>query len=203
MLRLQRIFKNYAETGSFNEQVNLYGFVDSQVFLTKTGDLGVVLEVHGVDYECLDGNTLDGLTKRLESALKLFDDSYRIYQYLFKRNNETIPYKLYGKPVVDTAIENRLAYSAGKADSVFSLSIYYVILFEGFRYTRTLGSTLLEFPKHHRQASATNDKRNGSGEPSGFTGFPLRAGSTRACLLEDQRQTPPRKGHSWSQIHSS
>ena len=94
MFRLQRIFKNYAETGSFNEQVNLYGFVDSHVFLTKTGDLGVVLEVRGVDYECLDGNTLDGLTKRLESAFKLFDDNYRIYQYLFKRNNETIPYKL-------------------------------------------------------------------------------------------------------------
>jgi type IV secretion system protein VirB4 len=152
MLRLRRIFKNYDETGSFNEQVNLYGFVDSHIFLTKTGDLGVVLEVHGVDYECLDGNTLDGLTKRLESALKLFDDNYRIYQYLFKRNNETIPYKLYGKPIVDTAINNRLAYFAGKADSLFSLSIYYVVLFEGFRYTRTLGSTLLEFPKHPTKA---------------------------------------------------
>jgi type IV secretion system protein VirB4 len=152
MLRLQRIFKNYAETGSFNEQVNLYGFVDSHVFLTKTGDLGVVLEVHGVDYECLDRNTLDGLTKRLESALKLFDDNYRIYQYLFKRNNETIPFKLYGKPIVDTVINNRLAHFAGKADSLFSLSIYYVILFEGFRYTRTLGSTLFEFPKHPTKA---------------------------------------------------
>jgi hypothetical protein len=63
MFRLQRIFKNYAETGSFNELVNLYGFVGSHVFLTKTGDLGVVLEVRGVDYECLDGNTLDGLTR--------------------------------------------------------------------------------------------------------------------------------------------
>jgi hypothetical protein len=26
----------------------------------------------------------------LESALKLFDEHYRVYQYLFKRNNETI-----------------------------------------------------------------------------------------------------------------
>ena len=74
MLKLQRIFKNYQETGSFNEQVNLYGFIDSNVFLTKTGDMGVVLEVHGVDYECLDSHALDGFTKRLESALKVFDD---------------------------------------------------------------------------------------------------------------------------------
>lgn len=154
MLRLQRIFKNYAETGSFNEQVNLYGFIDSHVFLTKTGDLGVILEVRGVDYECLDGNALDGFTKRLESALKVFDDKYRIYQYLFKRNNETIPYKLYGKPIVDTAIKNRVAYFAGKSETLFSLSIYFVILFEGFRYTRTLGSTIAEFPKHPSKALA-------------------------------------------------
>ena len=115
------------------------------MFLTKTGDLGVILEVRGVDYECLDENTLDGLTKRLESALKLFDDNYRIYQYLFKRNNETIPYKLYGNPVVDTAIKNRIRFFAAKSDTVFSLSICYVILFEGFRYTRTLGSTRSRF----------------------------------------------------------
>ncbi len=70
MLRLQRIFKNYTETGSLNEQINLYGFLDEQVFLTKTGDLGVVLEVYGVDYECLDTASVDNLTKRLESALK-------------------------------------------------------------------------------------------------------------------------------------
>jgi len=155
MFRLQRIFKNYQETGSFNEQVNLFGFIESGVFLTKTGDLGVVLEVRGVDFECLDGDALDGLTKRLESAFKLFDENYRIYQYLFKRNNETIPFKLYGNAVVDTAIKNRLAYFASKADTLFSLSIYYVVLFEGFRYTRTLGSTLSQI--HKRPVKAFRD----------------------------------------------
>ncbi len=157
MLKLRRIFKNYEETGSFNEQVNLFGFIESGVFLTKTGDLGVVLQVRGVDFECLDGDTLDGLTKRLESAFKLFDDNYRIYQYLFKRNNESIPFRLYGNAVVDTAIKNRLAYFASKAETLFSLSIYYVVLFEGFRYTRTLGGTLAELPK--RPAKALGDLR--------------------------------------------
>lgn len=146
MLRLKRIFKNYEETGSFNELVNLYGFVDEHVFLTKTGDLGVILEVRGVDYECLDGATIDGLTKRLESALKLFDERYRVYQYLFKRNNETIPYKLYGSPVVDAAIKSRIAYLESKADTLFSLSIYYVVLYEGFRPSRRLSNILQEFP---------------------------------------------------------
>jgi len=130
MLRLKRIFKNYQETGAFNELVNLYGFIDHSVFLTKTGALGVILEVRGVDYECLDQAALDQLTKRLESALKLFDANYRVYQYLFKRNNETIPYTLHANPVVSTAIRNRIVYLQNRAENLFSLSIYFVVLCE-------------------------------------------------------------------------
>src|SRR5580700_2055283 len=142
MLRLSRIFKNYNETGSLNEQINLYGFIGPHVFLTKTGEVGVILEVRGVDYECLDAASIDGFTKRFESALKLFDESYRVYQYLFKRNNETIPYKLYDNPIVDAAIKNRIAYLGGKADTLFSLLVYYVILFQGFQTSEKLGNAL-------------------------------------------------------------
>src|SRR5271169_526904 len=154
MLRLSRIFKNYNETGSLSEQINLYGFVGPHVFLTKTGEVGVILEVRGVDYECLDGASLDGFTKRLESALKLFDENYRVYQYLFKRNNENIPYKLYANPIVDTAIKNRIAYLASKADTLFSLSVYYVVLYHGFQTSAKLGSALAEFPKNPKKAVA-------------------------------------------------
>ena len=148
MFNLRRLFKNYKETGSFNEQIGPQGFIDEHLFITKTGDLGAVLEVRGVDFECLDGDSVDGLTKRLESALKLFDEKFRVYQYIFRVNNQAIPHKLYGNPVVDTAISNRIAYLASKSDKLFSLSIYYVVWFEGFRYQRRMGSILLELPKH-------------------------------------------------------
>src|ERR1700676_3086548 len=154
MLRLSRIFKNYNETGSLSEQVNLYGFVGPNIFLTKTGEVGVILEVRGVDYECLETDSLGGFTKRLESALKLFDENYRVYQYLFKRNNETIPYKLYGNPIVDTAIRNRIAYLGSKADTLFSLSVYYVVLYQGFQTVHKLGTALAEFPKNPKKAVA-------------------------------------------------
>ena len=152
MLRLSRVFKNYEETGSLGGQINLYGFIGPSVFLTKSGEVGVILEVRGVDYECLDGSVIDGLTKRLESALKLFDENYRVYQYLFKQNNERIPYKLYGDPIVDTAVKNRIAYLASKADTLFSLSVYYVVLFKGFETTAKLTGALTEFPKNPRKA---------------------------------------------------
>jgi type IV secretion system protein TrbE len=152
MFRLSRIFKNYNETGSLSAQINLYGFIGPHAFLTKTGDVGLILEVQGVDYECLDDTTIDGLTKRLESALKLFDENCRVYQYLFKRNNETIPFKTYGNPVVDAAIRSRIAYLASKADSLFSLSVYYVVLYQGFQKPERLAGTFAMLRKDPRRA---------------------------------------------------
>jgi type IV secretion/conjugal transfer VirB4 family ATPase len=154
MFRLSRIFENYSQTGSLSEQINLYGFIGPQVFLTKTGDVGLILEVRGVDYECLDDASIDALTKRLESSLRLFDENCRVYQYLFKRNNETIPYKLYANPVVDAAIKNRIAYLASKADTLFSLSVYFILLYRGLEASHRLASALAELPKNPKKAFA-------------------------------------------------
>ena len=152
MFRLSRIFKNYTETGSLSAQINLYGFIGPHTFLTKTGEVGLILEVRGVDYECLDDTAIDGLTKRLESALKLFDENCRVYQYLFKRNNETIPFTTYGNPVVDAAIRSRIAYLANKADSLFSLSLYYVVLYRGFQAPDKLAGAFAMFRKNPKRA---------------------------------------------------
>src|SRR5258708_8685964 len=127
MLSLKRIFKNYEETGSLNERVNLYGFIGPEVFLTKTGEVGLILEVRGVDYECLDGTTTDALTKRLEAALKLFGDDYRVYQYLFKRNNETIPSKLSGNPLVAPPTHNPIPSPATPAHTFSSLPTHHLL----------------------------------------------------------------------------
>jgi type IV secretion system protein TrbE len=148
MLNLRRIFKNYEEVGSLNAMVNLFGFLGPQVFLTKSGDIGVVLEMRGVDYECLEASAVDMLTKRLESALRLFDENYRLYQFLFKRNRQAIPHSFCGKPVVDAAIRDRVGYFEEKAGSLFSLSTYIVVLCPALSAGRSLAGTLLEFPNN-------------------------------------------------------
>jgi hypothetical protein len=152
VFRLDRIDKTWREAGSFNEQVNLFGFIGDQAFLTKSGDVGVALEVRGVDYECLESAAIDNLTKRLESAFRIFDEKCRVYQYLFKANGERIPYRTYGIPVVDTAIKNRIAFLTDKAESLYALRIYFVILFEGFRYKQALVSTLAKLGSEPREA---------------------------------------------------
>jgi type IV secretion/conjugal transfer VirB4 family ATPase len=154
MLNLKRIFKTYEETGSLNAMVNLFGFIGPQVFLTKSGDAGIVLELQGVDYECLDASAIDAFTKRLESALRLFDENYRVYQLLFKRNRQTIPHTFCGKPVVDTAIRNRVAYFAAKSDNLFSLSVYVAVLCPAISARRSLATSLLDFRKNPRGSIA-------------------------------------------------
>src|SRR4029077_16735832 len=130
MFRLAHALKHSREAGSLNERINLFGFIDEHTFLTKSGDVGVTLAVRGVDYECLDANGLDTFTKPLESAFKTLDDRCRIYQYLFKRNAPKIPHQRYPNLVVSAAIENRVSYVAKKAETLYSLTIFYVVLLE-------------------------------------------------------------------------
>ena len=54
MLRLDKVIKPWKESAALNDHINLYGFWNETAFLTKSGDLGMVLSVPGVDYESLD-----------------------------------------------------------------------------------------------------------------------------------------------------
>jgi len=104
MLRLDKIIKPWSEAGSLNANINLYGFWDETTFLTKSGDLGMVLKVAGVDFESLDQAGQEFAVRRLEAALKSFGPGFHIYQYLFKTNRPEIPFARYGEPLIDAAI---------------------------------------------------------------------------------------------------
>lgn len=152
MFKLDRITKDYREAAALCSQVNLFGFVDDEIFLTKSGDVGVVLAIEGVDYECLDTNTIDNLTRRLSAAFRIFDEKCRVYQYLFKRNRESIPFRTYQNPIVNAAIENRIEYLKAKSDSLYSFQICYVVLYEGFRYHPSVLKTLADLPSRPTEA---------------------------------------------------
>ena len=65
MFRLDRALEAYRRAGSLNNRINLFGFIDDFVFLSKSGDVGVILAVNGVDYESLAAAEIDNCTKRL------------------------------------------------------------------------------------------------------------------------------------------
>ena len=103
MLRLDKVIKPWKESAALNDHINLYGFWNETAFLTKSGDLGMVLSVSGVDYESLDRSEQEYAVKRLEAGLKAFGPAFHVYQYLFKSNRPDIPFATYDDPIVEAA----------------------------------------------------------------------------------------------------
>src|SRR5579864_4529005 len=107
MTRVSEIVKDYQRAGAMHSLVNLHGVLDDVVFLTKGGDLGVVLALGGVDYECLDAGQREAVTKRFEVALRLWDEHTRLYQYVLKRNHIALPDASHPHPAVNTLLQRR------------------------------------------------------------------------------------------------
>jgi hypothetical protein len=125
MLRLDKVIKPWKESAALNDHINLYGFWNETAFLTKSGDVGMVLRVSGVDYESLDHSEQEYAAKRLEAALKAFGPGFHLYQYLFKSNRPEIPFATYEDPVVEAAIDQRRQFFEAKRDRLYQVEIFY------------------------------------------------------------------------------
>src|ERR1700722_19480192 len=99
VIRLSRIFKDYEDSGALNARVSITAALDDRTFLTKGGGLVTMLCVRGVDYECLDASEIDQFARRFEAALRTFDENFRIYQYVLKRDHAAIPARTHASPV--------------------------------------------------------------------------------------------------------
>jgi type IV secretory pathway VirB4 component len=146
MLSMARVLKPWHESGALNAQINLYGFWNNEAFLTKSGDLGFVLRVRGVDYESLDQAAQEYAVKRLEAALKIFGPGFHIYQYLFKTNRPEIPFRAYDDPVIQAAVDQRKQFFAEKLDSLYEVEIFYAIVIEGTRSKTGVVAALKQLP---------------------------------------------------------
>jgi type IV secretion/conjugal transfer VirB4 family ATPase len=144
--KLGNIRKDYNESGAMNALVNIHAAIDERTFLTKCGDILLILSARGVDYECLDPSQLDQVARRFESATRIFDENFRLYQYLVKRDSPSIPHRAYHNPVVQQAINSRIAYLQGKSDNLYSLDTYFVVLYQGWKPSNT--RKLAEFLKN-------------------------------------------------------
>jgi len=142
MLRVDKVIKPWKESAALNDHINLYGFWNETTFLTKSGDLGMVLKVQGVDYESLDSAEQEYAVKRLEAALKAFGQGFHVYQYLLKTNRPEIPFASYGDAVVEAAIDQRRRFFESKRDSLYQVEIFYVVLLEGARSKRGVGTAV-------------------------------------------------------------
>ena len=152
MFNIAKAIKPFKEAAALNDHINLYGFWNETVFLTKSGDVGMVLAVSGVDYESLDQAEQMRAVERLEAALKSFGPGFHVYQYLFKTNRPHVPFAHYNDPLIDAAIGQRREFFAAKAERLFQVEIFYVVVLEGSYSKQSFGAALKRLPSNPRGA---------------------------------------------------
>ena len=154
MFRIDRAIRPWREASALTDHINLYGFWNENAFLTKSGDLGMVLRVTGVDYESLDSGEQEYTVKRLEAALRNFGAGFHVYQYLFKQNRPEVPFASYDDQVVTAAIEQRKWFFESKRDRLYSVEIFYVFLLEGTRSRRGVSAAFAQLFRDPAGATA-------------------------------------------------
>lgn len=130
MVRLSEISRAFREAGALNSLIGLYAAVDEHTFLTKAGHVLRVVRVHGVDHECLDHPQLDQIARRFEAAMRIFPTSFRVYQLMMKRDHAELPHQDYSNATVQQAVKNRVEYLTAKADTLYTLDLFFVFVHE-------------------------------------------------------------------------
>jgi type IV secretory pathway VirB4 component len=133
MMSVPRILRDYCDAGSVNSLLAIWGFIDEHAFLTKAGHVGLVYRVMGSDYECLDQMQRRDIVHRFEAALRLLDDSCRVYQYLCKRRIGPIAAAPCAQRLAHQAIQRRAEYLNTRRGKLYEIDLYVVLVYEGLR----------------------------------------------------------------------
>jgi hypothetical protein len=131
MLKMKRILRDYKEAASLNAMLGPWGFIDDRTFITKAGHVGVIYQLAGVDYECLDHAQRRDVVHRFEAALRLLDEHFRVYQYLSKRRIKPLVAARCANRVADAAIQRHVDFLNTRRDALYELDIFLALLYEG------------------------------------------------------------------------
>lgn len=129
-MRVPRLLKDYRDAGAVNGLLALWGFVDEETFITKSGHVGVVFAVRGADAEALTHAQRKTLTHRFEAALRLLDERCRVYEYLIKQVPSPFASAPCSQPVANEAIQRRVAYLNSRLDALAQVELFTVLLLE-------------------------------------------------------------------------
>jgi type IV secretion system protein VirB4 len=131
MVNLRKFLKPYRDAGAFNSLLAPHRFIGERIFLTKSNQLGVVLGVDGIDYECLTGGTLESYTKRAAAGWRSFDERFRLYQYVVKQDRALIEQRTeYANEAMQKTIRDRREHLESKDVGLYALDLFYVLLLE-------------------------------------------------------------------------
>lgn len=152
MIPLRRLLREYRAAGSLNELLAPSAFVDDTAFVTKSGDLGLVYRLRGVDDEGLDHAQRADVAHRFASALRLLDDSNRVYVYALKKRIDPLTTPPCQHPVAQEAIARRVAYLNSRRAALYEIDLFLVLLSTGLTPRTATSLSLVDLWRHPRRA---------------------------------------------------
>jgi type IV secretion system protein VirB4 len=130
MIDLDQFNREYREAAPFHTVIGPSCFVHPNVLLTKSGDLVTLLRCHGREFECATPDELDQACRRLEAALRAFDERFRVLQYWLKSKGAEIRTGHSGHPIAEKIAADRDRYLRTNRGGLFSAEIYWAICYE-------------------------------------------------------------------------
>ena len=127
MVNLKRLFKPYRESGSLSSLFNVQAAVDDHAFITKSGEVLLVLSFRGADPECLEPSTLAAFSAACQSALRAFDERFRLQTYFLKKSDPALGCADSSDPVVQEAVKNRERHLKAKGSQLYSFEAFMTV----------------------------------------------------------------------------
>ena len=104
------------------------GWVASNVFTTKTGALGMSMEMEGLEYETLPQDQLERASAKVAAASKPLDHRFNTLHHLIKKRGALIDRReKYDDPNLNHAIQERAEYL--EESGLYSIRLFTTILF--------------------------------------------------------------------------
>ena len=128
MVDIKRLLKPYRKAGELHSLFSIHRFLTRHVFLTRSGAMGVVLKLRGMNPETQESELIEAQNKRVLNALRSFGPRFRIYQYLLKQEGASVETGAYRDQVVKATIEGRNEFLNEKG--LYSFDLHFVILLE-------------------------------------------------------------------------
>src|SRR5215213_1845503 len=129
---LSHDLRDYRKAGAFNQELPFFEFVDDYTFLTKSGQVGMVFGVKGVDFERLDREMVADVARQFKTATRQLDERFWFSQYLFRTRAPRFTAGPCENPVARAAIEARVDWlNTERGQSLYHTDLYMVLLADG------------------------------------------------------------------------
>jgi type IV secretion/conjugal transfer VirB4 family ATPase len=129
MQPISSVFGNPGQSDPLSRWIPYSCFVDRDVFSTKTGHIGMTLEMEGLEYETLSQENLERVAEQFTAAHRVFDGRFRLYHHFVKRNGERVSRQgRYSNSIVERAINERAEFL--ERAGLYSIRLFTTVVFE-------------------------------------------------------------------------